>query len=124
MLLRIGEREVAAHEQQHAYHCHLSQLVRRVENLAAPQPAEGEHEDACDQEAYAAHQGGRNVLDRDVNAEIGRSPEEIDQREGKDHGKAVLALGLSHGLGGGKKQKLEHIRRLEAAIGFWLCATC
>ena len=96
MLLRIGERKVAAHEQQHAYHCHLSQLGRLVENSAAPQSTKRKHEDACDQEAYAAHQGRRNVLDRNVNAEIRRSPEEIDQTEGEDHGKAVLALGLAH----------------------------
>ena len=43
------------------------------------------------------------MFDRDVDAEIGRPPEEIHQPEGKDHGKAVLALGLGHVLVNGEK---------------------
>ena len=69
-----------------------------VTNPASAQPAKREHKNARDHEADAAHQRRGNLLDRDVDAEIGRSPEEIDQREGEDHGKAVLALGLGHGL--------------------------
>ena len=99
MHLGVSEREIAAHEQQHAHDCHLRQLRRPVENLAPAQSAKRQHAYARDQEAYAAHQGGGNVLDRDVDAEIGGSPEEIDQREGEDHGEAMLALGLGHGFG-------------------------
>ncbi len=97
MLLRIGQGQVAAQEQQHPHNRHLPQLPRLVSNLSPAQSAIGEHEHARDQEAYAAHQSRGNMFDRDVDAEIGRSPEEIHQREGKDYGEAMLALGVGHG---------------------------
>src|SRR5579862_3230778 len=97
MHLRIREREIAAHEQEYTHHCHPRELRRRVENLASAEATKRKHTDSGDHEPYAAHQGGRNMLDGDVDAEIGRPPKEIHQREGKDHGEAMLALELRHG---------------------------
>ncbi len=100
MLLRVGESQVATHEQQHSDNRHPRQLRRTSnESLRPRSPQNASMKTPAIGEAYAAHQGGRNVLDCDVDAEIGGSPEEIDQREGEDHGEAMLALSLGHVVG-------------------------
>src|SRR5580698_1941313 len=97
MRLRVGEGEVASHQQQNANYGHLSQLARVVTDLSSTQATKCQHEDAGNEEADAAHERRRNLLDRNVDGQIGGSPEKIDQTEGQDHGEALLALSLSHG---------------------------
>ena len=112
IFFRVRKRQVAAHQQQHTYDRRLEKSRGRVENLSATQRTEREHEYARDEKAYAAHQRWGNLLDRDIDAEIGRSPEEIDQREGHDYCEAVLALGVCRWqLGHWKEIKSIRVRR-------------
>ena len=90
---RVGEREIAAHEQKHTDNGHLTQLPQVVTDVASAQSAERQHENAGNKEANAAHQRRRNALDGNVNGQVGRTPEEIDQAEGEDHAETKLALG-------------------------------
>ena len=68
--LGIGEREIAAHQQEDADDRHVKKFARRMEDAASGERAPGEHHDARDCKASGAHQGGRNVLDGDADAEI------------------------------------------------------
>ncbi len=71
VLLGIGKREVAAHQQQVADDGELQQFFRAVADGFSANHAIAEHEDARDGEASGAHQGWRYVLDCDVDGEIG-----------------------------------------------------
>ena len=50
-LLRIGQRKIAAHEQQNSDRRKVPELARRESNLAAAQRTVGKHNDAGNQEA-------------------------------------------------------------------------
>ena len=98
MLFREGQREVAAHQEKNANGRHLGELLGGVEDAASAEREEGEHQAASDQEAGATHEGGRNLFDGDGDAEVGRSPEEINQTEGENHPPPMLALRFCHGV--------------------------
>src|ERR1700691_2017205 len=97
MSFRVSQREIAAHEKQEADYGHLSQLAQVVADLSSTPTAKRQHEDSRNGKANAAHERGRDLLDCNVDGQVGRAPEEIDQAEGQKDGEAGLALGLSHG---------------------------
>ena len=84
--LSVGEREIATHQEQDADHRHVEQFARRMEDATSGQSAPAKHHHACDCEASGAHQCGRDVFDGNADAKVGRTPENVDQREGNhDH---------------------------------------
>ena len=93
---RVRQREVAAHQEQQAYDCGQRNLLGRVENLPPGGGADGQHDRARDRKAHAAHQSGRNGLDGDIDAEIGRAPEQVHESEGKNHHPPAWALSGIH----------------------------
>src|ERR1035437_783155 len=82
--LRVGKREVAAHQKQNADRRQMAKLSRRKSNAASGQRTVSEHNRARDQKTRRAHNGRRNMLHCDADAEISRSPEDIDQPEGNN----------------------------------------
>src|SRR5580658_2019489 len=92
MLFGIGERKIAAHQQQNAHYRHFAQLTRVIANGSPAQPAECEHENARNQEADRTHKRRRNLFYGDVDAEISRSPEEIDEAEGERYRQTTWTL--------------------------------
>src|SRR6266700_1191601 len=77
--LRIRKREIAAHQQQNSDNCQLQQFTRTVTNVFPTRKAVAQHDDTGNREPRGAHQSRRNVLNCNVNGEIGRAPENIDQ---------------------------------------------
>ena len=70
-LLGEGKSEVASHEEQDADHGEMREFARRETDLTPGNSAIGEHDHAGDSEAGRAHEGGRNLLDGNADAEIG-----------------------------------------------------
>ena len=112
MPFRIGEREIAAHQQQHADGGHLSYLARSIQNFASGGRVDDE-QDARNQKADAAHQRGGDFLHRNIDREVGGSPEEINEAEGEiDHPPAWALSGVHWA------EELQRIRRQKAVVRF------
>src|ERR1700751_5014253 len=73
----------------------MPELARGVEDLPPTQPAISQHQNSGYEKPRGAHERRRDFFDRDGNGEVRRSPEEIDQPEGKRQGPSVL-VGLCH----------------------------
>ena len=82
--LRVGKREVAAHQKQNADRRQMAKLSRRKSNAASGERTVSEHDRARDQKTRGAHNGRRNMLHCDADAEISRTPEDIDEPEGNN----------------------------------------
>ena len=106
---RIGESEIASHQQEQADHGGERDLARRIEDSASGGGADCQHDESCNREAQRAHERGRDGLHRNVDGEIGRAPEQVHQSEGENHHPPAWALSGVHC--GHKQGKAKDIRR-------------
>src|ERR1039458_81740 len=80
----------------------MAELAPGEANTASAQRTVSEHHRARDQKARGTHDGWRNMLDRDANAQIRRAPEDIDQPEGNNDLPSTWGRSDAHESSSGK----------------------
>src|ERR1039458_8009116 len=99
----------------------MAKLSRRKSNAASGQRTVSEHNRARDQKTRRAHNGRRNMLHCDADAEISRTPEDIDQPEGNNdlpsaRGRSAHGSGRRNSEYQSERKKSGH-RAIKRALG-------